>query len=241
MTTALATTRAELHRLAAHVLARRRAQVSGRIGLRVSPTGIATPAFGAGPEALRLVANGPALLREVEDTTTHRPIEGATLRQLAEFAGADLDRPFDAGQATPPPGDPDRPLHLDPAALTALVQWFFLSSVVLDRLICSLPPEVATSTVQLWPEHFDAGTAITLGAGRAGVNVGFSAGDDFEPAPYLYVGPWGGQRPGQDGFWNAPFGALVRREEVLASPDPAARCEAFVAQGIGRLSGAAAT
>lgn len=35
--------------------------------------------------------------------------------------------------------------------------------------------------------------------------LGVSAGDDYYPTPYAYVGPWT-QRTGP--FWNAPFGAL---------------------------------
>ena len=37
--------------------------------------------------------------------------------------------------------------------------------------------------------------------------LGVSAGDDYYPTPYAYVGPWT-QRTGP--FWNAPFGALYR-------------------------------
>jgi hypothetical protein len=37
------------------------------------------------------------------------------------------------------------------------------------------------------------------------VSYGVSAGDDYHPMPYAYVGPWA-QRTGP--FWNAPFGAV---------------------------------
>ncbi len=47
-------TRDDLHRIAAHVLGRRRWAVSGHFGLRASPGGVATPAFGPEPEVLRL-------------------------------------------------------------------------------------------------------------------------------------------------------------------------------------------
>jgi len=57
----------------------------------------------------------------------------------------------------------------------------------------------------LWPEHFD------VAAAEDEVNYGVSAGDDYYPTPYAYVGPWT-QRTGP--FWNAPFGALY-------PPDPA--------------------
>jgi hypothetical protein len=51
----------------------------------------------------------------------------------------------------------------------------------------------------LWPEHFD------VAATEDEVNYGVSAGDDYHPTPYAYVGPWT-QRTGP--FWNAPFGAI---------------------------------
>ena len=35
------------------------------------------------------------------------------------------------------------------------------------------------------------------------MTYGVSAGDDYHPTPYAYIGPWT-QRTGR--FWNAPFG-----------------------------------
>jgi hypothetical protein len=58
----------------------------------------------------------------------------------------------------------------------------------------------------LWPEHFDIG--ITADE----VNYGVSAGDTYLAVPYAYVGPW--SPPGQDDFWNAPFGRAVPVEEI---------------------------
>ena len=82
----------------------------------------------------------------------------------------------------------------------------------------------------VWPEHFDAATALDLGAG-AGVNLGFSGGDAFCEEPYAYVGPWGPERPGDPAYWNAPFGAFVPRARAgdvadcrgvpALGPDPA--------------------
>ena len=57
-----------------------------------------------------------------------------------------------------------------------------------------------------------------LGGSSAGddvrANLGASPGDAYEPEPYLYVGPWGPERPGDPGYWNAPFGAVLRRGEL---------------------------
>lgn len=53
--------------------------------------------------------------------------------------------------------------------------------------------------VQLWPEHFDLGFEMGIGAQRA--NYGASPGDDRHSEPYLYVGPWeAGDSP--NSFWN---------------------------------------
>ena len=52
----------------------------------------------------------------------------------------------------------------------------------------------------------------------AQVNLGFSPGDAFSDDPYVYVGPWGPARPGDDGYWNAPFGAALSRSPCTTRP-----------------------
>ncbi len=229
----MGTTRSDLHRLCAHVLARRRYDVSGHFGLRASPGGLATPAFGDEPEVLRL--DGTALVREVGATVSTTRVNGSTLGELAAFAGVDLDRAFSAGEATPPVGAVEEPLALDAAELAGLFEWFDVGWRVLDEVVCALGPEAAPATVQLWPEHFDVGTSVGLGGGagddQARVNLGFSPGDAFSEEPYVYVGPWGPQRPGDEGFWNAPFGAFSVRSEVGGTSGAAA----FIRDGLARL------
>ena len=206
-------TRADLHRLCAHVLARRRAAVSGHFGLRASADGIATPAFGPEPEVLRLTATH--LVREVGTQSKGRPLHGATLEALALFAGADLGSAFSAGADTPGLGSTGDPLHLDPEALALIFDWFGLGWRVLDTVAADLPGTWTQSTVQLWPEHFDAGTDIRFGGSAVdGVTLGFSAGDSFSDEPYLYVSLWREDRPGDARFWNAPFGAIAKRGEA---------------------------
>ncbi len=90
--TSFEATREVLHRVAAHVLGRRRWDVSGRFGLRVTPGGIATPMFGPDGECIRTA--GMTLVREVGATATFTPISGASLRVLAEFVDADIASPF---------------------------------------------------------------------------------------------------------------------------------------------------
>ena len=229
-------TRLGLHTIAAHVLGRRRFEVSGHFGLRAGPAGIMTPAFGDGPETIRI--SGTVLIRETGGASHHRPIQGATLRELARFAGTDLDLPYDGGADGPPVGDADRALDLDPASAAEIADWFELGWRVLDETLAGLPDGAEAATIQLWPEHFDAATTVTL-PGTDPVNLGFSPGDGFEAEPYLYVGPWGTQRPGSVEFWNAPFGATLARSQVIGSSDPAGPCRRFLEEGVGRMASAA--
>ena len=227
-------TRTDLHRLCAHVLARRRYDVSGRFGLRASPGGLATPAYGDEPEVLRL--DGTALVREVGASVSAMLVSGSTLRELAAFAGVDIEAPFSVGDATPPIGVTDEPLEFDQAALAGLYEWFDLGSRVLDDVLCELGQAAAPATVQLWPEHFDIGTSVATGNRGGRVNLGFSPGDSFSDEPYVYIGPWGPERPGDAAFWNAPFGAVRTRSDIrAASGEAAVAAAAFIREGMARV------
>jgi hypothetical protein len=218
-----------MHRVAAHVMGRRRFEVSGHFGLRASPAGIATPAFGPEPEVLRIA--GSTFVREVGSDASSVALDGSTLATLAQFADVDLTSEFSAGPNMPPVGSPDETLDVDVAALHDLTGWFDLGWRVLDTCIGQLDDRWAASTVQLWPEHFDVGTTVTRTGGPS-VNLGFSPGDDFCPDPYLYVGPWGPERPGDERFWNAPFGAFVTRAHT---PDPS-NALTFLQTGLNRVT-----
>lgn len=219
------TTRDDLHRIAAHVLGRRRFAVSGHFGLRASPRGVATPAFGPEPEVLRVA--GTILVRELGTQSWAMQMDGATLAQLAKFGGADLDDAFSAGPDTPAMGPTDEPLRLSVPELDLLWAWFDLGWRVLDAVTADTSLVSSRSTVQLWPEHFDAGCTVGQGSG-ADVNLGFSPGDSFSEEPYAYIGPWGPERPGDPTFWNAPFGAAVPRSRAGGF----AECVAFVRHGL---------
>ena len=230
-------TRTTLHRVAAHVLGRARFAASGRFGLRAAPGGIETPAFGEGPEVLRI--SGTELVREVGGESTWTSIPKSTLSHLAECAGVDLDSSFSVGMDTPPLGDTESPLEVSTESARVIAEWFALCWEVLDSVVGSLSPGATATTIQLWPEHFDASTAVTLASSEK-VNLGFSPGDSFEPQPYVYVGPWSAQRPGDPGFWNAPFGAFRRRSELVDLPDPVSACRELLETGLDLLSAVAA-
>ncbi|HEY3143906.1 MAG TPA: hypothetical protein VGJ86_22405 [Acidimicrobiales bacterium] len=211
-TPSLLETRQALQQVAVHVLARRRHAVTGRFGLRPSAGGIATPAFGDGPEVVR--TSGRHLVVERGPDAVYTGLH--TLRGAAELVGVDLSADFSVGDDTPAMVDPDLPLELDEAALDLLASWFRLGSTAMDEVIATTPTVVAATTRQLWPEHFDLGGAVTLSSERR-ANIGASPGDSGEPFPYLYVGPWDTDRPGDPAYWNAPFGAVLRWEDLAHS------------------------
>ncbi len=228
----LARTRAELHRVATHVLARARAGATGRFGLRVTVDGLGTPQFGESEEVLRL--SGSLLIRErragESAATSTTPIVGRSLSELAAFAAVDLSAPLSVGKDTPPIGDPDAPLDLDVEGVEAVTAWLQLGARALDRLLVR---STEPSIIQLWPEHFDIATDVAVATGRA--TLGASPGDGFHADPYLYVAPWGSERPGDTAFWNAPFGAIVGHAELLVGPSPLGAATEFFDRGLDLL------
>jgi hypothetical protein len=231
--TASASTRSDLQLVAVHILARRRFEVSGRFGLRASPAGFATPAFGDPTETIRVA--GLSLIRELDATSTYRPLRGATLRQLAEFAGTDIDAPFSSGADTPAVGDPDRALDFVSADVARLADWYALAWNALDAVLLPLPAQAEPAIIQLWPEHFDAATNVGLPSGDR-INLGFSPGDAYDSEPYVSAGPWSRERRGDPAFWNAPFGARLRATDVDAAPDRTQACIDFLRAGIAQAS-----
>lgn len=247
------TERRLLQVVATHVIARRLHEATGRFGLRATPGGFGTPQFEtSGPDARRerLRMAGDRLVRERFDptaSTTSRPIDGATPRELATFAGAHLpgdgNDQFSVGHDTPSLGDPDRPLAIGPGTFRAIGEWFTLVAAALDAVAGAVTDRRSTPSVaQIWPEHFDLAFDLAFDPTTADtrrVNVGGAVGDGFEAEPYLYVGPWTDDRPGDPAFWNAPFGAVLRRADLLTSPDPAAAAAAFFTRGLTLLATAA--
>ena len=231
--------RDELQRIATHVLARGQLPSTGRIGLRVSPGGFASIVFGADDERLRV--SGLTLVRESAAGSSARAmrIDGADLAQLAEFAGVDLTAELSVGHDTPPVGDPQRPIELDRQAARRIATWFDLTAQALDHVLQAAPAWSEPSIPQLWPEHFDLAIDLAFDASvpaERRVNLGGAAGDGYHAAPYLYVGPWTPDRPGGDGYWNAPFGATLDIDAVMASDDPVATATRFFDTGLALLA-----
>jgi hypothetical protein len=220
-------TRDALQRIATHVLARARFAATGKFGLRATPGGFGTPAFGQEIEVIRVAET--TLVRERSGRAFSMPLNGFTLAELAAFVDADLSVPFDVGHDSPPLGDPTQPVVVDETTARELADWWHLGWQVLDT---SVAGERDAMAVQLWPEHFDAGTSIAVGEGaNERCNAGASPGDSWCDEPYLYVGPWDSRRPGDASYWNAPFGAVLLRSDALAADDPFAAAVSFVRRG----------
>lgn len=233
-----ASTREALQRVAVHIVARARVEATGRLSLRVASSGFGTPEMG--PDGRRVRVSGGALVVESDAPGSSRsastPIHGATLADLAAFAGVDLGEALDVGHDTPPVGDPTATIRLDPGAAAAIAEWYRAVAAMLDAVVAAIPASAGATLPRLWPEHFDV--AIDAEA-RPGVraNLGGSPGDGYSDEPYLYVGPWTADRPGDAAFWNAPFGATVTRSQLGTGPGEWITAgAAFLLDGFGRLA-----
>jgi hypothetical protein len=224
-----------LHLVGVHVVARARVQATGRFSLRVTPGGFGTPEFGA--EFRRVRVAHDTLIVEADapgaPSSAAHAIHGASLRALAAAAGVDLDAALDVGHDTPDLGDPDALLALDADDAGEAVEWFRIVAAALDRVVAAVPATSGASLARLWPEHFDVALDVVAQPGIR-VNLGGSPGDAFSGEPYLYVGPWTADRPGDAGFWNAPFGAALTRSQ-LESGDPVGSAAAFLLDGFHQL------
>ncbi len=224
--------RLHLQRIATHVLARARHAANGRFGLRATADGIASPLFGVNEEVLRVAGN--VLIRERQDRdgahTDTLTITGRSLDDLARFAGVDLGAELSVGHDTPPLGDRTSPVDLDPGAAETVLGWLGVGTVALDRLLADTK---TPSVIQLWPEHFDV--AVDVAAATSRVNLGASPGDSCHAGPYLYVAPWDAERPGDPDYWNAPFGSILGRDDLLMTPEPTDAAVAFLHQGLDLL------
>jgi hypothetical protein len=220
-----ADTRDALHRLASHVLAPGRKAVTGRIGLRPTPGGFGTPPFGSG-DGQQLRVEGMSLIRRQDGSS--EAVDITSLSAAAAFAGVTLSDDPGIGHDPPPLGDPEAALTVDPGSSAAVGAWFAFADGVLEEFRAELNAQGREcSEVQLWPEHFDLGCSIE------GVNFGGSPGDGHFAEPYLYVGPWNTDGLGDDGFWNAPFGAVLTYRQLLDAEDQKAAALAFLRRGAG--------
>jgi hypothetical protein len=172
-------TRRQLRGVAESLIAGPQYRAADTIRLAVRPDGFAGVAIPLAVRGTDLVwPNGAAALVGPVDA-------------LAAAAGVDAGPP-DGVYEIVDPLPADSALDVDARA----AEWIHRSHYAGGHAIKNVLPEAHPV---LWPEHFD------VAATENEVNYGVSAGDDFHPMPYAYVGPWS-RRSGP--FWNAPFGAV---------------------------------
>ena len=229
--------RDNLRFLAAHLLAQARQRHDGLFDLVPLPGGFGTPPVGPDRQRVRLVGGSMFIERVTGDhvgrldaTTSVVTVAGSSLNELCAHLGFVPDPQFWVGDDTPPFRDPDDPIRLDGQATSTLGEWYLLGQRAIDEVVASLP-DPAASVGRLWPEHFDYGIDL---AALPGVrcNLGAAAGDSFHAEPYLYVGPWGPERPGAMAYWNAPFGAALSFGDIDAAADPIRTAIEFFLTGI---------
>ncbi|MEO8696117.1 MAG: hypothetical protein ABI658_21550 [Acidimicrobiales bacterium] len=199
--------RESLHRLAEHVVSPALYAATGKIGLRQSPGGIATPPFG---DTARVIAIDLDHL-VVTDQNGSRRTPITTIADAARFVGITPGAPSELYNPNTPL-EPDSPLTADRDAVEVLAMWYELTNMALRAFATSIADD-APSEAQLWPEHFD----LALAADN--INYGGSPGDDYIDVPYLYVGPFEGRPTEPDPFWNQPFGAAIGFDEIASIQD----------------------
>jgi hypothetical protein len=196
-----------LHRVAERLVAPAR-KPDNEIALEATPGGFGTPEFEWEGTRHRVRVEGAELVHSVggEERRT-------ALTTLAEAGTAVAD-------LLPPAAELDsEALAVDPAAASALGDWYGFGATVLAQLVADAAPGDEATPPRLWPEHFDI--AIELGSEVAGTraNYGLSPGDENHSEPYLYVGPWTAEVSGD--LWRATGfrGAELSYAELLAAPD----------------------
>jgi hypothetical protein len=233
------TQRDTLRRIATHVVAQAQQLVTGHFALMPLPGGFGTPQFGPDRSRVRVVG-GSLFVESVADGTATTKVEmiaGSSIRALCRAAGFEPDPELNVGHDTPTLGDPDEMLIVDSVAVAVLADWYQLGQQAMDGAIASLP-DAQASIVRLWPEHFDVGVDVAIDSVRKPgmrTNLGASAGDEFHQEPYLYVGPWDADRPGDPDFWNAPFGAVLGFGELDAAENPLHAANEFFLHGLAHL------
>ena len=242
----------DAHRLAYAVVAEARRAANGKFGLRYTAGGFGTSFFARdGRETQVRVAEGQIIVQSGDEVRAV-PIE--SIRSAADHCGVNPSTEAAEGDS-PALGDLERPLMVDAELTAFLGDWFGFAFSVLEELRLT-PGGRDVGRTQLWPGHFDPGVEIT--AGDPGVDpagsqasgaspasddgdvsrratYGASPGDQHNPAPYLYVGPWGGIDT--DPYWSAENfpGAALGYDALLAAPDQRSAALEFFTAGYERL------
>ncbi len=236
----LSATRTDLHRLAAYVVAPTRHRANGKFGLRWTRNGFGTPFF-PGPDGadrqvrVEATGDGATLVDQVGDSVATAPV--TTLAAAAALLGTEVDQETAAEHDSPPAGDLDGALEVDPDSAHFLGQWFGMAFAALE-VVRADPGSVDPSRPQLWPGHFDP--AIEVGDEDHRGSYGASPGDHSIDEPYLYLSVWWPDRldlDQADPAWNAPSftGSILKLSDFPADTDPVEVAAQFWLGGRDRL------
>jgi hypothetical protein len=232
--------RRSAQRLATHVLGQARFRHDGLFDLVPLPGGFGTPPVGPERERVRLVGGSMFIervigsdVRELTATTDVVTIAGSSIRSLCAAIGFEPDPDFWVGGDTPALGDADEPIALDSVTPTVLGEWYLLGQRAIEEAVASLA-DAEASVGRLWPEHFDFGIDAAATT-DVRCNLGAAAGDASSTEPYLYLGPWGDDRPGPPEYWTASFGATLTFAELNIAEEPLGRAVEFFLQGLSYL------
>lgn len=215
-------TREALRAVACYAVSPARRARSGRIGLRPVGGGFGTPPFEDGSQ---IVVHGNELAWAPGDSESL-----TTIRAAAVFLRIEPSPDPGVGHDLPPYA-PDDALAIDDQASLDLGAWYAFGQQLIDSELTSFPSGAVIGEAQIWPEHFDLALTVELETGTP-VNVGFSPGDSFNASPYVYVGPHNFAGGAGDEYWNAPFGAYLPYDRLLAAEDPAGSAVAFIVEGL---------
>lgn len=184
MTESIVATRRQLHGIAEYFVAGPQYRTAGTIRLAVRPDGFAGTAVPIAVHGTRLEwPDGAVAL-------------AGSVSGIVQASGLDFGPPPEDVYHPVAPLVLDTVLDLDERAAEAVSRSLYAGGAALKAVLPERHPV-------LWPEHFDV--AVTDNE----VNYGVSAGDDENPLPYAYVGPWDFTANARTGpFWNASFGAL---------------------------------
>ncbi len=223
-----AATRAALHAVAEQVVSAAYWHATTHIGLRPTPRGVGTPVFGD-DERVRIDAT--ALVHERGGGI--RRHELTTLAAAASFVGVPLGAPDVYPAATRLASDV--PLAIDRDAALALADWYALAAALLHDLRAA-HPELPSTDLQIWPEHFDLACELGPETTAARANYGASPGDESIAEPYLYVGPHEpARRTGV--FTRCPFGAAITYSELREEREAGRAGRQFYESALEALAG----
>lgn len=207
----LVATRRQLHGIAESFIAGPQYRATGTIRLAVRQDGFSATTLAIAVHGTTLVSNDDSIALT------------GSVRELIAVSGLDVGPPAGAYDSVAELA-PDAVLDLDPAAADAIYRCLYAGGFAINAVLPHGHPV-------LWPEHFDVADNVDE------VNYGVSAGDDFHPLPYAYVGPWDFAKSPRTGpLWNAPFGA-VRDLDLTADLDTLATdVTDFFREGINALN-----